>query len=613
MNGDTVRREAETISTKLALLLSAQVSETPVYKHLISFLPPDKVALYFEKLIKDSILYTVLDLCIARWEVANNSADGHREVVWSGDKGLLQLLQQIWPDSAFPVRQIKSHRFTKKNLRSMLIRIYRQAKRIKRKVKGHQRSFALNRSDPKGCVTVLLNEGIDSARRSDLFWLPFANVEPERVRILIEHRPSVYGGKRIPKDVTQKITKNGLSWVALAEGLVEDTAPPVFQTPLGADFLMRKFKDVPKQTNSPADDWIYNTATVLVREIDYWRSFFQESNAKIHVEVGNATNKQIAQNIALELEGSLRVGYQRSEFGTEEGGALGHHPDHICFLWNNRSAGDVQRNRNRIDTMVVTGFPFGRNLSSDGDTQDLKDMLESKNAEFTIALFDSGFWWGGTQSRNMNFEFYSAFLNWILDDPGIAVIVKSKKLNPLDQFPELQDRLSQAKSTGRWVDLEDPIGRLPSDASFASDISVGLGISSAVSEAIALGRKAIYCDLTSMNQHIYYQVGKDTIVFDDLNRLMSALKRYRTDQASEPGLGDLSNSIAEVDPFCDGRGNERIGNYIGWLLEGFDAGLDRAEAAKLASRKYATFWGDGLILGEGIKSTVNKETSGQHS
>jgi len=127
-------------------------------------------------------------------------------------------------------------------------------------------------------------------------------------------------------------------------------------------------------------------------------------------------------------------------------------------------------------------------------------------------------------------------------------------------------------------------------------MSVGIGMSTAANEAVAAGGKAIRCDLPAMRSHPFYQWGYEKVVFDDLDRMMAALKRYKADSSSEPGLGDFSPFVDQVDPFRDGKAGERIGAYIRCLLEGFDAGLDRDQVIEQANAQYAEAWGAQYVI-----------------
>ena len=151
-----------------------------------------------------------------------------------------------------------------------------------------------------------------------------------------------------------------------------------------------------------------------------------------------------------------------------------------------------------------------------------RESLLANGVKLVVAIFDNSFWWGGIFSRDMMLKFYNAFLVWVLEDPDIAIITKSKKPTILYDLPELASLMEQAISKGRWVNIPDVVGRVPSDASCSADISVGIGISSAVTEAVAAGCRGVHCDLKGIYDHPFYEWGYEKVIFDDLDKMLGS-------------------------------------------------------------------------------------------
>jgi hypothetical protein len=329
-------------------------------------------------------------------------------------------------------------------------------------------------------------------------------------------------------------------------------------------------------------------------EVGYWYSVHKALNIKIHLEMDEGGLVPVAQAVALDMVGGIHIGWQRSD--SWGWGFLGHHPDHVYFAWNGRGVAHARENRNRIDSIIICGFPYDSAWRFNPARQDVREHLAAKGVSFVVALFDNGFWWGGTFSRAMIGTFYRVFLEWVLEDPEIGVVNKSKKPTILEQLPELRNLIKKAETTGRWVNLTNVFGRSPSDASRVADISVGVGISSAVTEAVAAGGRGIHLDLTRDGSFPFYEWAYERVVFDDVERMMAALRRYKSDRTSEPGLGDFSHKMDQIDPFHDGQAGERVGTYLRWLLEAFDRGYGRDAAIREANARYAEKWGVDKVL-----------------
>jgi hypothetical protein len=74
------------------------------------------------------------------------------------------------------------------------------------------------------------------------------------------------------------------------------------------------------------------------------------------------------------------------------------------------------------------------------------------------------------------------------------------------------------------------------------------------------------------------------------------VQKYVQNPGSNPHLGDASPVIHRFDPFRDGKASQRIGEYVGWYLEGLDSGLDRDRSLEQASRRYADRWGSDKVI-----------------
>jgi hypothetical protein len=139
------------------------------------------------------------------------------------------------------------------------------------------------------------------------------------------------------------------------------------------------------------------------------------------------------------------------------------------------------------------------------------------------------------------------------------VIAKEKKAGYLDRIEGLAPKLREAASTGRFTRFEDPLGKLPVTASEGADISVGVGISSAVIEAAIAGGRSVHCDIAGHGFHPYYKWGRDKLIFDDMDKLITALNEYRDSGKGSSDIGDWSSYLDRIDPYRDGRAGERVG------------------------------------------------------
>jgi hypothetical protein len=227
----------------------------------------------------------------------------------------------------------------------------------------------------------------------------------------------------------------------------------------------------------------------------------------------------------------------------------------------------------------------------------VRRQLHAAGAKKVICFFDTSFHPLNFTSPVEVAALYQRLLQEVVNVPEMGLILKPKAALPRTvlQSTEIQPLLEKALATGRCLLLVrkadgEPI-IYPCEAALAADIAVGYPINSAVVEAVLAGVPGIHIDLTREPGHPFYEHGYGKIVFDDLDRAMAALRKWLTQEGNPGGLGDHSPVLDMIDPFRDGRAAHRVGDYMTWLIEGFDSGLSRDEVVRRATRRYADVYG----------------------
>ena len=579
------------------------------YRALCDMITSGSVATYFEKRIKDEIHPVIRSLIVRQWYIRDGESQGGAAVLWDGHHGLGPALQAVWPSEDVPLvlgstwrpsdAVRASARYARRALWRLLRRFYSLNSRGPAgKLPGPKsyRSVDPSLANP-AIVTQHYAEGVDLTRRSDLFWFPQSQIDPRRILVHFQHGPPHVPKSRSSPEL-RKIETWGMSWLELDQSMADPDLPPSLKRVWSTSPLVAEYRRAIRSTShrDSTDRWVMWESEFLLREVDYWCSFYEKYNIKVHFEPQEGYHEDVAQRVALDLVGGIRLGKQRSEvMGSKV--RMGFHPHHVFFTWGRHGIKDLISEGNRIDHIVVSGFPNDAAIIQNRELSiTIRSDLVARGARLIVALFDETYGRDMHFSKSMMETFYARFLQWVIDDPEVGVVIKSKKPEVIGGLPEIHSLLAEAEATGRCLRLGNVFGRLPSDASQAADISVGMGIASTVTEAAIAGGKAVNCDLGGLWSHPFYQHGYERVVFDDLNRLMAALERYKENPDSEPGLGDFSPVIDGLDPFRDGRAGERIGCYIRWLLEAFDTGQDRDSAIRQANERYAGEWGADKVI-----------------
>lgn len=603
-DGSVLRYEIEARAFEFAISISRIIESTSIYKQLIRKLPSQRVLLYFQYIIKKEIYSFVRQGYVIQWYKRNGKTIPFRESFVKAQKsGVFLLLHECWKFEDIPITLVNPtfYNFTsydtvkklvKDYLKDSLLKMYKSFDRFK---KNKDISFFTGQ---RGTIACHYTQGIDPLRRNDLNWYSENGILPEQVLIYFDsNNIDTIVGKSISKEIIQKIENQGFKWVALEKGIIE-----------GGDRNYWHPHEKPKNffvekgiAQNKVEKWIVDVANDLLAQVHYWRSFYDYFNVKINYTPEEGLAKNIAQAIAFDIENinsGFLVGKQRSEiFLPHSLYCIGYHPKHIFFVWNKRLGRYFSPNYNQNDVFIIAGYT-NELFRTNEDLSNLNfcQKLRSEGVDFIIALFDNMYGPDVHFSKKGMTEFYQSILQWVISDSTIGLIIKSKKSAVIDNLPMIHPLLNKALKTNRCIKIENELGRFPSEASSGADMAIGCGISSAVIEAVIGGCKGIHYDMTHLKRHEFYKWGYEKIVFDDLDRLIASLKKYKENPHTNSELGDWTPFLDELDPFRDGKGGERMGSYMRWLLESLDEGKSRNEAIQYANKLYAEQWGSDKII-----------------
>lgn len=598
-DGSVLWYEVQNQASRHAIAISNLIANMPIFKELAKRLFSPRTLLYYQYIIKKEILPFVRQACVIRWYNLNGRQipPDERKVVVP-NSGIFPLLKECWEFQEVDIELANHLLFNlSKNLFSVAFlkgyakkHLFRISKRLKKS--KHHFPRAVERSDGWK-LACHYAEGFDPSRRNDLNWFEGSEIDPSRVLIYFDSRNNS-NGQLIKAETIRQIEKRGFKWVALKKDIMEEQVSYWQAEALESEKLLPK-----KLATTDLDRWILDIGNELLEQVDYWKQFYDAFDVKINYIPEEGFPKNIAQAIAFDVnekEAGILVGKQRSEIYLPFTDLfVGFHPKHVFFTWNDRVEHYLKPNLEQIKVLVTVGYPNNVFVNKYENLK-LCDRLKSKGANFIIALFDNAFCPDIRFSERAMADFYRLFFDWLLQDDSVGLILKSKKAFVTKNLYSIKGLIDKGLNTGRCINLDNVWGRFPADASMGADMAIGCGISSAVIESVIAGCRGIHYDNTYLTGHEFYKWGMGRIIFDDAEKMMVALKRYKQNPASEPKLGDWSEYLDKLDPFRDNRGGERMGTYMRWLLEAFDQGKNRDEAIELANARYAQNWGTDKII-----------------
>lgn len=344
---------------------------------------------------------------------------------------------------------------------------------------------------------------------------------------------------------------------------------------------------------------------------DRWRRFFAATGTKIHVSTYDVFPASEAVHAALADAGGVSVSIQRSI--EREPYVLRRTVTDVHFGFS-KAHGEKERLSGSIVRQHVTaGYPFDDVFAAaQARGREIAAEMRGRGVRFILCFFDENDgmlvhrkWLGGSKLIQGDYSFLCSRLE---ADPTLGLVLKPKRAETLAQrLGPVWPRLQALVDAGRCVIL---IGKAPDEryipcvGACAADLSINLlyGGTTGLESYLAGTRALLIRHGVELGQ--FERLPEGNVVFDDWDELWKTVARFRA-APNDPFIGNWEPIVEEFASLRDGRGSERINQYVTWLYEAFAAGKNREQAMEETGERYERKWGNGLIMEIGLK----KETA----
>jgi hypothetical protein len=415
----------------------------------------------------------------------------------------------------------------------------------------------------------------------------------------------------LDEETWDQLREQGMAAVVLHPGATTIPTAPVFthhhrnsRTPSGKASVMGYGLE---------SKWLRNQIADYHRLRDYWTDLFATHNVKVFVTWYTNDKSHCVIADALQALGGVTAVYQRS---FESLPSTASTVDADILFGFSPSGAEVERISNSVIRYhVATGYLGDHRFALlRHQAQTMRQTLQQRGAKYLLAFFDEntgddGRWINGHHWTQENYAF---LLEKVLSEPQLGLLLKPKAPNTLRRrLGPVAALLERAEATGRcYVYEASGTGQgwyPPAAAALAADIAIHGHMCSASAgiDAALAGVPTLLLDREGWPVSQFYQLGVGRVVFQDWERLWESCQQHWSTPGGIPGFGDWSPMLEELDPFRDGRAAERMGTYIQWLLQGFEAGLDRETVMANAAERYCGIWGTDKITQVNV-TQVNK-------
>jgi len=576
------------------------LAKSKVYKLLCEKFSKKYVEAYFSKMIFDDLISISNQIVLEKWEKKQN--EKKKINIQTNCFFLSKYLNNILGDDFNFLEKKKS--FILKSLKiitNFLKLIYYKFLRLKNFIIKKNNFTNLNN---KSSIAICYGAGVSPDKRSDLFWFNKPNNAIQTVLLYAENAYTVrkYDEEKLLSSLE---SKKKIKFIKVWECSFKDK---------------KYFKDLIKELYKICNDDYLDKALLkksiqLIKKIEFWQSFFEEYNIKIHIDIHESGNDTIAKQIAINITKGCSFGRTSSYISNKKGIHYNYYPNDIFFCWGKKGVNNMINKFNKktnvtINNLLITGYPYDYITEKSKDrVQIIKKKFQENNTKFNILLLDS------STSENQNYFYqvftykkleiyYKFFLNWVVEDKEIGLIIKPKRIKFLQKLKNINSLLNEAVKTGRCYIVDDELGVIPWHYSEISNLAVGVhsdSIPSGILDCVLNNKnlRAVFFDYSNIkkSEPDLYSWGENKVVFDNLEKMMNEIKNFKLNPQSNESFGLWPKDyLKDFDPYRDGKSSQRIEGYISDLSEAFNNGFDNKEAINIANLNFSKKWGSANLV-----------------
>jgi hypothetical protein len=330
--------------------------------------------------------------------------------------------------------------------------------------------------------------------------------------------------------------------------------------------------------------WAIDTLTA------YWKDFFVGNHVKVLVNSVPSKDNFIP-GMAISEIGGLAVTIERSilfDYCTY----IHNTPNDIHFITGPYSLTQIPE-----PTFSMFTLQSGA-ISVDGHPEPVEGIETlKKHSKFTITVFDempNDVFFGGSVA-----QLYEALIELMDSDERFGLLIKTKKPQVLETLEGIYRKILKFGEENKCLLVDWKV--TPSAAAAAGDLVVTVPSTAAFESVIAGAPTIVFNPMRSGSGIFYSNNGLNRRIFEDTERMIAAIKDY-TD-GKNPSIGDCRDIAPHIDPFRDGLGPQRIGEYLKWCLEGFDASLESQEVIQQANNRFQEKFGKDKVTIENAYET----------
>lgn len=466
------------------------------------------------------------------------------------------------------------------------------------------RRHSLNQKTKAGCESRI---GVDFMQRryrydeiNELFWMAGSQIPARTIYNLERHDFDTESSRALDRLGVNRVRLVTTPWELYRSRKSGDKekdnrlflAPPVsiiaYLPGLAAWLIRCLVKKLP-------DFWLCFQLQRFDYQVRYWDGIYRQLNIRLLMSIVDSDPAKLSKAQVMKSRQGVFAGSHWSNFPM----ILVYNQKcyDVLFTWGPHFVQNIL-NPYPSAWKLSVGYPLDYYFQH--HIQSAQQLRERYKNRFVLTYMDNVMAHDLPYSLKMQRDVYQILVGLLGKFRHLVVFVKPKRAHTFGEILEHCPTVLRYVEKGRIVVFSgenSSAKEVPAKIGMASDLVVGLGISSAAAECQFAGTPAFHADLTGFNNNAFGNQGIGRVVFRDTESLRKAIEACILGTCKLGSDAFKAHNVG-LDPYQDGMAYCRIGFAMEQLQKELQKNRDRTDAVAAAKDAYWLNYGSGSFRGE---------------
>ena len=334
------------------------------------------------------------------------------------------------------------------------------------------------------------------------------------------------------------------------------------------------------------NSWLKFQSTRYIYRSLFWMSIYEQLGIRLLWTMYDMDPDKLPKGQAIEWLGGFYTGGHWSNFPI-------YRIDNqkcfdVLFTWGEHF---VKNNFNRFYYLGIFFIGYPCDYYFKLHKERAKVIRQRHKDRFIISYHDNIMGNDIPYSKHMQIDIHRVLLSVLNKFENTVVLLKPKRKFLLDQMIAELPQLGEMIEQGRvevFLGDNQRTKAVPAQIGMASDLVIGLGISTAAAETFFAGTVAFHADFTEFRRNEFANRGEGVIVFRDAFTLENAIND-RIKKANKWKYEDFKGYYMGLDPFMDGNSSKRMGFLIRRMRGYLEQNVKREDILPKVSKDYDVY------------------------